>query len=517
VPRQRAALKCCVCAVVALLAGCGSETAGGGETLSRAELLDPATCRSCHSEHYREWAGSMHAYASRDPVFLAMNRRGQAETDGALGSFCVNCHAPLAVREGATFDGLNLEQVPNALQGVTCYFCHNADAVFGEHNTAIELADDTTMRGRIGDPRPTAAHGSRFSELLSGAEPASARMCGACHDVVLPSPPAAQPLHIERTFAEWASSVFAPENAPTASAVATCNACHMPFGGTLEAVAAGGPPRPRHPHHFAAVDVSLDAAGYESQDAADQARSSQLEQIQSLLDSTLRIEICLQQLSAESSAVHVTLDNSNAGHDFPSGVAHDRRAWVELIAYAGEQSIYQSGVFEPGQVVSSEADPDLWLFRELTRTATGAPAHMFWEIAESEDLTIPVQVTSDPADSRYYAAHVVRRFPLDPRSVIAGVPDRVTVRVRLQPVGLEVLDDLIESGHLAAEIRERMPTFDLLPNRSLARPDRPEFAALAQVSMEYSEATRAAAVFSTREDFTVLPPKQCVAMPRRIK
>jgi hypothetical protein len=40
----------------------------------------------------------MHAYAAEDPVFLAMNARGQRETQGALGAFCVNCHAPLAVQ-----------------------------------------------------------------------------------------------------------------------------------------------------------------------------------------------------------------------------------------------------------------------------------------------------------------------------------------------------------------------------------------------------------------------------------
>jgi hypothetical protein len=502
---------------VTALGACGSSGAGEGPTLSRSELLDPQTCRSCHADHYREWAGSMHAYASRDPVFLAMNRRGQEETGGALGAFCVNCHAPLAVREGATDDGTNLEQVPAALQGVTCYYCHNVDAVVGEHNNALELANDRIMRGRISDPRPSSAHGSRFSELLSGAEPESARMCGACHDVVLPSPPAPEPLHIERTFAEWASSVFAPANAPAPSAVSTCNSCHMPFGGTEQPIAPGGPPRPRHPHHFGSVDVSLDAAGFDDEAAADEARAAQREQIQKLLDTTLRIEICLQQLSGDSSAVHVTLDNANAGHNFPSGVAHDRRAWVEVIAYQAERVVYQSGVFDDGAVVSAEADPDLWLFRELTSKSDGTPAHMFWEIAQAESNTIPVQLTNDPADSRYYAAHAVRRFPADPRSSIAGIPDRVTVRVRIQPVGFDVLDDLIESGHLAPEIRARMPTFDLLPNRSLARPDRPELAALGAVSMEYSEATRAAPVFSTRQDFTALPPKQCVAMPRRIR
>ncbi|HEY1909129.1 MAG TPA: multiheme c-type cytochrome, partial [Myxococcaceae bacterium] len=57
--------------------------------LTRAQLLDPAVCQSCHPDQYSEWAGSMHAYSTKDPVFRAMNARGQRETDGGLGSFCV--------------------------------------------------------------------------------------------------------------------------------------------------------------------------------------------------------------------------------------------------------------------------------------------------------------------------------------------------------------------------------------------------------------------------------------------
>src|SRR5262245_46081180 len=100
--------------------------------LSRQELLDPETCRACHPDHYRDWSGSMHAYASEDPIFLAMNRRGQRE--GAIGEFCVKCHAPMAVAEGATRDGLNLAELPRKLRGVTCYFCHTVDSVDGTHN-----------------------------------------------------------------------------------------------------------------------------------------------------------------------------------------------------------------------------------------------------------------------------------------------------------------------------------------------------------------------------------------------
>src|ERR1041385_4953023 len=120
-PIARALIACALLGAT-LLGGCAAHAAEPKpEHLTRDALLSPETCQSCHSAHYQEWAGSMHAYASRDPVFLAMNRRGQEETNGGLGSFCVGCHAPLALREGATSDGLNLDEVPQHLQGVTCY------------------------------------------------------------------------------------------------------------------------------------------------------------------------------------------------------------------------------------------------------------------------------------------------------------------------------------------------------------------------------------------------------------
>ena len=84
---------------LAALTGCGD---GEGPARSIAELQDPQTCNECHPKHYQQWSGSMHAYASDDPVFVAMNKRGQREINGALGTFCVKCHAPMAVELGLT-------------------------------------------------------------------------------------------------------------------------------------------------------------------------------------------------------------------------------------------------------------------------------------------------------------------------------------------------------------------------------------------------------------------------------
>lgn len=493
-----------------LFAACGNDENESAARPAREALFDAKNCRNCHSEQYDEWSASMHAYASRDPVFLAMNRRGQEETNGALGDFCVRCHAPLAVSEGLTTDGLNLESLPEAVQGVGCYTCHNVATIEGQHNNPLQSREDHTLLGRISDPRPSSFHDSEYSPLLAGDQADSAAMCGTCHDVVLPPP---VELALERTHLEWQSSVFAPENAPQPSAVSTCAACHM--RGQRGPVASGGPERVRHLHHMAGVDAPLEPfPNTDDRERDERLAAEQRQELQKSLDSTLRIEICVQLVPGDRAAVQVTIDNASAGHNFPSGVAHDRRAWVELTASREGAILYQSGAVPDGQAVTEAklADPDLWLFRDEVKDANGQDAHMFWDIAELTPRTIPVQVTADQSDPRYYLSHAFRRFPRDPAQLIEGSPDLVSVRVRIRPVGLDVIDDLIGSGHLAERFRSQIPTFDLLPLRSLSAP---ELASLQTVSMEWSAATLSSPLFSVRQDATVNPPLSCVAMPRR--
>ena len=93
----------------------------------------------------------MHAYASTDPVFLAMNQRGQRETNGELGSFCVQCHAPMALRTGATTDGLNLKTLPEHLQGVTLFLPQRRS---GQRHAQQPLSAGQRRRHARGPCRP---------------------------------------------------------------------------------------------------------------------------------------------------------------------------------------------------------------------------------------------------------------------------------------------------------------------------------------------------------------------------
>jgi Cytochrome c554 and c-prime len=503
------------------LCGCGanSEPLRPEPLRSPEALRDPATCRECHADHYREWAGSMHAYAARDPVFLAMNRRGQAETSGQLGDFCVKCHAPMAVRTGATADGLNLEQLPDSVQGVTCYFCHAAVAVDGTHNNPVRLADDAIMRGGIANPVANVAHASERSALLSGTDPQSASVCGSCHDILTASPPAPAAVELERTYAEWQSSLFAPEHAPNASGVVTCNGCHMRPGKRAPAAAVAGlalPLRTLHEHQFPGVDTALVPFPNTGDTALDQSIAvEQNSMVQTLLDTTLRVDVCVQSLPSGAALIEITLDNLNAGHHWPSGASQDRQAWVEVKAYAnGElEPIYQSGVVPAGGSVNDLQDPDLWLFRDLATDQNGAPAHMFWDVAAVTTGTIPGPVTNNPSDPSYYLTHAIRKFPRTSGMNIPAIPERVSVRVRITPIGRDVLDDLVQTGHLDPALRDRMPTLDLVPNRHLAAV--PGLSALGEVTFEWSAATRDSGRFNAFMDTTVRPPKDCIGMQRK--
>jgi hypothetical protein len=520
-PIARAFIACALLSAT-LLGGCADRAAEPKpEYLARDALLSAETCKSCHFTHYQEWAGSMHAYASLDPVFLAMNRRGQEETDGRLGGFCVGCHAPLALREGATSDGLNLAELPQHLQGVTCYFCHDVEAVEGSHNNPLRLSGGVTMRGGLQDPQPNPAHAAEYSELFASPRVESATLCGSCHDVLVPSPPAPAELHLERTFSEWQGSIFAPPQAADDTAALSCNGCHMlPTSGVPVADSAGAPLRSRHAHTFAAVDVAARAFPQTGDAELDQASSAaQAEDSRRLLDATLRLEICVMTRFTGEASIQVTLDNATAGHNFPSGAAQDRRAFVEVQAFApgAEAPYYTSGVVAEGEAVADLDDPDLWLLRDQLFDAAGEPVHQFWQAADLRQGTLPVATDLNPFSPGFVAGHALRQFPL--QGQLEQAPERVTARVRLEPIGREVLQELVDSGQLDEADARAMPTHSLLPNRHLATTPgaAPELLTLGSVSFEWGPATRDHGNFRRTMQTTALGSQECIGMPGRPK
>lgn len=404
-------------------------------TLSEAELWDPKACADCHPVQYAQWSGSMHAYASEDPVFRAMNARGQRETGGELGDFCVQCHAPGALAAGETTDGTNLDEVPEHLQGVGCASCHLVSEVTDDHNNALRLTDDGVLRAAISEPVETDAHASAYSPLHDRDDPASSATCGGCHDVVLDNG-----LHLERTFAEWQESLFNTDGPARLS----CGHCHMP--GSEGVAALEGPVRTVHDHAMPGVDVAL--TPFASQDY-------QRALVQEALDDTVITELCVLPITG-GSEITVRLENVGAGHRWPSGASHDRRAWVQLTAVdeAGEV-LLSLGDIPDGTPLQGVEEPERWDLHTRALGADGGEVHMFWETESLDERTLPVSTTLDPTDPAFDHT-VLRRWP-----VPGAVPARVEVRVFIRPIGLDILADLVDSGDLDPAIVAEMPTFEL--------------------------------------------------------
>lgn len=417
--------------LVLLLAGCPGKGDTAVTPLTREELLDPASCQECHPDHYREWSGSMHAYATADPIFRAMNARGQRETDGALYDLCIRCHAPVAVKEGLTTDGLNMDELPESMQGITCYACHGVTSVGAHFNNGLEYADDGVLRGGIRDPLETAAHPSEWGVYQDRTVVTSSDMCGSCHDVRLPNE-----LMLERSYQEWTQTIFAtPEN----GLQQTCGNCHMDGRDDQAADVEGAPTRRVHNHMFPGVDTAIIPwPEAEAQEAA----------VQKALDPTV-LPALLVCTGAKGVEVRLDLENVAAGHSFPSGAAQDRRAWVQAQAWAGGEKVWEVGVVPEGQALADTPDPDRWQLGDQMIDADGNPTHMFWETASIESNLL-IGLTPDVNN------HYLRTWYLGEVR-----PERVEVRLFIRAFDVDVIEDLIHSGDLDEAYRGLIPTREL--------------------------------------------------------
>ena len=417
--------------------------------LSIEELQNPKTCETCHPKHYREWASSMHAYAAEDPVFIAMNKRGQRETSGKMGEFCVQCHAPIAFRSGLTKDGLNLDALPKATKGVTCYFCHNAvDAGPTHVNADVNLANDQTMRGNIRDAVDPGVHGVAYSESHNNLSMKSSLLCGSCHDVVNQ-----KGAHIENTLAEYKTSTSSFDKVGNKGGD-SCQGCHMEVVETAF-VAENLPPalssmmkkRERHSHRFAAVDVALT----EFPDREAQRHDTEC---------ALTFGAFIFEIVEDGQGNFSVSIETNAGHAQPRGTTQDRRLWLEFIAYdANDKVIYESGVIgdteiEEYPIGDPKHDPNLCLFRDKWRNEAGDDVHMFWEaVTKNDNMSKVVPVATDSLTNHVSIC--------DYRIPGRQTPARVAMRMRMRPVGMDVLNSLVESGDLDPAVISQMPTFTL--------------------------------------------------------
>lgn len=353
-------------------------------------LLNPADCAACHSgysqpevEPYRNWAGSMMAHASIDPLFLAAVDVASFDAPESA-DLCLRCHNNRGWLAGRSVPTDGSQMLPADLIGVSCDLCHRmVDPIYKpgispvedeailaalrdvpEGYTAAQFVVDpiSSRRGPFHDA--VAPH-----DILVSPFHREAALCGTCHDVSNPvfvrNPDGSyspntfdQPASdfgsdvigpVERTYSEWfysdyntAQGVYAPEFGGNRLYVASCQDCHM------RAVTGQGCSEPDAPVRD---DLPLhDMTG----------GSTWLPSILHLVDPTVDVDALaagverarrMLQLAAwlnawrDGDELVVRVEN-RTGHKLPTGYPEGRRMWLNVQFYGRSGLIQESGAYD---------------------------------------------------------------------------------------------------------------------------------------------------------------------------
>lgn len=367
-------------------------------------LLSAEECKACHPRHYEEWKASMHAYAIVDPVFTELNKLGQQQSNGALGSFCINCHAPFASLLNEVNGGFFTPTVSKqTAEGVNCDGCHKIES-FDIGHGITKYRTDGVQGGNIKDPVFTPFHASAYDKRFENGD-----MCLGCHDVVNP-----RGFRVEQTSTEWQHS-FYPERG------ITCQTCHMKF--EQAPIAVGGPVRTYHSHLMEGVDVPLvDFPG----------RDLTIEKIDFQLKYALTMNVLYPENHKRSTALPLTVElyNDITGHNVPTGAIYDRQMWLEVVATnkANGDTLLATGLLDPNgdlcdahsEYVQAKRIPLDTLLKNFTGTAYrhGKETSFFFDADAAHNRSVP------PRESRF------GKYSISANKLV-GV-NNVNVRVRLR-------------------------------------------------------------------------------------
>lgn len=314
-----------------------------------SRFIGPETCGGCHDGIYGQWKNSMHNLSHVDGIYLAAAfhyLKGLSDRDEIQeAEHCVICHTPVGYFTGfpktVSQERDNPGKVPDiAKQGIQCDFCHSATGAYEVYNNRIKLepgngeSDPGVKRGPFRDSKSD-FHKSEYSKFHTSAE-----ICGVCHDV----------RHVvfgtklETTYEEWSKS---PYNSSDAAKRVVCQDCHMYQRPGMPAT--GSTPRPKNPgiaaqggpqrehvftHYFVGANMAIPGAG---EDAVREEMA-----IERLKHSA---ELSIDDAKIKEGKIIVTVKNTGAGHNLPTGLTDVRQMWLEVVVKdAAGRTIFSTGV-----------------------------------------------------------------------------------------------------------------------------------------------------------------------------
>ncbi len=359
-------------AVATLIYGCG--TTPGWTRLKPVEtkpkpfhqtvFLSSSACQTCHPKQYQEWRTSMHSYAQHSPVFLAFNVYVLTRSGGTLGTFCDRCHTPIGISSGESPTLANDKRSEAAMDSVGCMSCHSQHRNYVESSGLLPVPipgdPEPIIYGPYYGSQENNPTGDPINQLIKTPHESmrsglfeSAQLCGSCHDVFSPDG-----FRIEEAYSEW-------KNGPYARKGIVCEDCHMgpepgkPFARTEltrdyivdHNIFPQAPKRYRTNHSFTGPDYSLipeygkNALGLGNKQFA--ALTEHLKQERETLlrnAATVNVDVPHTVAAGSRMTIEVSITNSGAGHNFPTGFASERQVWLEVVVSdASGRQVYASG------------------------------------------------------------------------------------------------------------------------------------------------------------------------------
>ena len=356
-----------------------------GGPVSSSEFEDPGRCRICHHDIYKEWSGSMHSNAWVDPVFQALWKIGDDETNGAIRNHCAGCHSPIGtVGEEVSFD-------PNrgmfgasriAEKGVQCDFCHTvAESTWKDtpatqpQNGSLLLDPGDVKRGPYKDS-DSPGHNTEYSQLHTSAE-----FCGSCHHVFHP----VTNFPIERTYDEWKQSVYA-------RAGIVCQDCHMmPIEKSIETArtlvkpANPGKASPMGPERETVYTHEFVGANFTLPRLLGSGKHSRLARQRLKSAAELKIHLPDRAVSGQIVRFKVEVLNVAAGHNLPTSLTEVRQMWLDVTVKDPKgEIIMRSGELDDQGAI----DPEANIFRAVAVDKDGNETFKPWAISHFSEVRV---------------------------------------------------------------------------------------------------------------------------------
>ena len=305
----------------------------------------PEVCGECHEQQYREWNGSIHSLAFKDPVYQGELAKAVKSVGHEISRQCEGCHSPVGMVTGE-IKGAGLSGLSSiALQGVSCDVCHSVSGTTHWQTPAREPENASLILSpgvesesgqrliKRGPLAPSEECGGGFHECVETELHVQTDLCAGCHQVYHHD--AHFPL--EATYLEW-------KHGPYAQEAILCQDCHMVDIATFKRSADQfiRPERTDYRHYFNGANFLLSYLGSGAAkragnpDLAEQ-MMKQYHMAVERLQAAAGLELTPIYHDGRLTEVLVRVKNLRAGHNLPTSLTNVRQMWLEITAKDQQQ------------------------------------------------------------------------------------------------------------------------------------------------------------------------------------